>query len=87
MAENGSRGFSAALVPVGLVITLIGAAVSYGITSAKVGTLETTVSSIAGSSRADSERLTRVETQVQQIIGTLAEMKIDLKALRDSRVR
>jgi len=62
-----------------VIITALGAAVSYGILKAKVDTLDRNLGSMSANAMPNAERLARLETQYQEILRILVELRETLR--------
>lgn len=83
MADVPSTAFNKdTLIPLGIALVAIGAAVSYGVLAEKVSTLERNQELYITTQRTDSDRITRLEAQYQAILTGISEIKSDIKDLK-----
>ncbi len=65
------------VIPLSAVVILLGFAVSWGYNNNRVGNIETRMNDF----KSDSDRITRLEGQVSQVVMTLNEVRNDVKQL------
>ncbi len=68
------------LVPVGFILAIVGAAVSFGMVIQRVNAVEADVQK----TNAD-QRITKLEVYIPQILSSLEEIKTDIKQIRKVR--
>lgn len=64
-------------LPLGAVVILLGFAVSWGYNNNRVSNVESRLNDMKN----DSDRITRLEAQISQVVQTLNEVRTDIKQL------
>lgn len=73
------------LMPLGLVITIAVAGVTFGVMSNKVDKLDATVSYQTEVISSLREQSARQEATISQVLTTLSDIKRDVSAIRDAK--
>lgn len=75
------------LIPIGLVCTIMGASLSFGIMYNKVDQLDATVGKQTEIISSLREQSARQEATISQVLTTLSDIKSDVNAIRDSQTK
>lgn len=75
------------LIPIGLVCTIMGASLSFGIMYNKVDQLGATVGKQTEIISSLREQTARQEATISQVLTTLSDIKSDVNAIRDSQTK
>lgn len=75
------------LIPIGLVCTIIGASVTFGVMYNKVDELGGTVDKQTEIISSLREQTARQEATISQMLTTLSDIKSDVNAIRDSQTK
>lgn len=75
------------LIPIGLVCTIMGASLSFGIMYNKVDQLGATVGKQTEIISSLREQSARQEATISQVLTTLSDIKSDVNAIRDSQTK
>lgn len=73
------------LIPIGLVCTIMGASLSFGIMYNKVDQLGATVGKQTEIISSLREQSARQEATISQVLTTLSDIKSDVNAIRDAQ--
>ena len=73
------------LIPIGLVCTIMGASLSFGIMYNKVDQLDATVGKQTEIISSLREQSARQEATISQVLTTLSDIKSDVNAIRDAQ--
>lgn len=73
------------LIPIGLVCTIMGASLSFGIMYNKVDQLGATVEKQTEIISSLREQSARQEATISQVLTTLSDIKSDVNAIRDAQ--
>lgn len=75
------------LIPIGLVCTIMGASLSFGVMYNKVDQLGATVGKQTEIISSLREQSARQEATISQMLTTLSDIKSDVNAIRDSQAK
>lgn len=74
-------------IPVGLVITMLGAAVSFGTIYSKVNDLSSSTAQLTQSLQQTREEVSSLRTRNEELIRALSDIKSDIAIIRASQIR
>lgn len=81
------NGFFGTWIPIGLVITMMGAAVSYGTLYSKVNDLTTNSAQLNQSLQQTREDVSSLRARNEELLRALSDIKSDIAVIRSAQIK